>query len=255
MKFIITGDTHGKVWQRLFNISHNMNIENPEEMGIIILGDAGLNFYLNQTDDRHKKELVKYGFQIYCVRGNHEERPENLEYELIYDENVNGKVYIDPVNPNIKYFKDGGEYDIEGHKTLVIGGAYSVDKKYRLLRAGLTEETNDPKKSGWFSDETLSNQEKYKIQVDVLNKEYDLILTHTCPHSFEPTDLFLNFINQEEVDKSMEYFLDWVKDNIKWKVWLFGHYHADRVERPGVRQFYQSYDFLTDIFERWKNNE
>ena len=56
-----------------------MNIENPEEMGIIILGDAGLNFYLNQTDDRHKKELVKYGFQIYCVRGNHEESPANLE--------------------------------------------------------------------------------------------------------------------------------------------------------------------------------
>ena len=123
------------------------------------------------------------------------------------------------------------------------------------MRAGLTEETNDSKKSGWFSDETLSNQEKYKIQVDILNKEYDLILTHTCPYEFEPTDLFLNFINQEEVDKSMEYFLDWVKDNIKWKVWLFGHYHADRVERPGVQQFYQSYNFLTDIFERWKNNE
>ena len=232
-----------------------MNIENPKEIGIIILGDAGLNFYLNKTDIKHKKELDKYGFQIYCVRGNHEERPENLEYELVYDENVNGEVYIDSFNPNIKYFKDGGEYDIEGHKTLVIGGAYSVDKKYRLLRAGLTEETNNPKKSGWFSDETLSNQEKYKIQVDILNKEYDLILTHTCPYEFEPTDLFLNFINQEEVDKSMEYFLDWVKDNIKWKVWLFGHYHADRVERPGVQQFYQSYNFLTDIFERWKNNE
>ena len=232
-----------------------MNIENPKEIGIIILGDAGLNFYLNKTDIKHKKELDKYGFQIYCVRGNHEERPENLEYELVYDENVNGEVYIDPINPNIKYFKDGGEYDIEGHKTLVIGGAYSVDKEYRLLRAGLTEETNDPKKSGWFSDETLSNQEKYKIQVNILNKEYDLILTHTCPYEFEPTDLFLNFINQEEVDKSMEYFLDWVKDNIKWKVWLFGHYHADRIERPGVQQFYQSYDFLTDIFERWKNNE
>ena len=255
MKFIITGDTHGKVWQRLFNISHNMNIENPEEIGIIILGDSGINFYLNKTDIKHKKELVKYGFQIYCVRGNHEERPENLNYELVYDENVKGDVYIDPINPNIKYFKDGGEYNIEGHKTLVIGGAYSVDKKYRLLRAGLTEETNDPKKSGWFSGETLSNQEKYKIQVDILNKEYDLILTHTCPYEFEPTDLFLNFINQEEVDKSMEYFLDWVKDNTKWKVWLFGHYHADRVERPGVQQFYQSYDFLTDIFERWKNNE
>lgn len=251
----LVSDTHGQVKQRLFKILRNIYIENPEEIGIIILGDAGLNFYLNKTEIKYKKELVKYGFQIYCVRGNHEERPENLEYKLIYDENVKGEVYIDPINPNIKYFKDGGEYDIEGYKTLVIGGAYSVDKKYRLLRAGLTEETNDPKKSGWFSDEILSNQEKYKIQVDILNKEYDLILTHTCPYDFEPTDLFLTFINQEEVNKSMEYFLDWVKDNTKWKVWLFGHYHADRIERPGVQQFYQSYNFLTDIFERWKNNE
>ena len=25
-----------------------------------------------------------------------------------------------------------------------------------------------------------------------------------------------------------------VKENIKWDIWLFGHYHADRIERPYV---------------------
>ena len=31
---------------------------------------------------------------------------------------------------------------------------------------------------------------------------------------------------------------DEVKNNIGFKVWLFGHYHADRLERPGVEMFH-----------------
>ena len=252
-QFILTGDCHGRVDERLGNIQRNMNIENPSDIAVIILGDAGLNFYLNGTDIRKKKLLSNYGFRIYCVRGNHEERPENLKYELAWDDDVMGEVYYDPINPEIRYFQDGEVYNIEGHRTLVIGGAYSVDKYYRLERAKLGELYNVPQKSGWFADEQLSDLEMQAIAYHHYGQEFDLILTHTCPICWEPNDLFLGFIDQSTVDKSMELFLDEVCHETKWKVWCFGHYHADRLERPGVEQFYYHYEWLNNVWERWNN--
>ena len=75
---IFTGDTHGGVAaiSRVGNIQRNMPEYKPEETMIVILGDAGLNFWLNNTDKKYKKLLNSMGYYIYCVRGNHEQRPE-----------------------------------------------------------------------------------------------------------------------------------------------------------------------------------
>lgn len=76
--YLVTGDTHGRIIERLMNIDAAKYI--PEETALIILGDAGINFYLNETDLKNKKIINNQGFTLYCVRGNHEERPENLSY-------------------------------------------------------------------------------------------------------------------------------------------------------------------------------
>ena len=74
---IFTGDTHGGVSTiaRVGNIQRNMPQYKSEETAIVILGDTGLNFYLNNTDKKYKKLLNSMGYHIYCVRGNHEQRP------------------------------------------------------------------------------------------------------------------------------------------------------------------------------------
>jgi len=226
----------------------------PEETGIIILGDAGLNFWLNKTDKKYKKMLGAYGYTIYCVRGNHEERPENLGYHLENDANVGNMVYQDPDFPYIKYFADGGNYVIGGHPCLVIGGAYSVDKYYRLARAGYSAseaDTADPKKCGWFKDECLTQEEMDAITANVKGKKFDFVLSHTCPIDWEPNDLFLHGIDQSMVDKSMEYWMSEIKSTFDWGVWLFGHYHADRIERPNVEQMYMDYEDMKTIWNRW----
>ena len=46
---------------------------------------------------------------------------------------VQGEVYAEEPYPNILYAQDGGTYTISGKSFLTIGGAYSVDKPYRLL--------------------------------------------------------------------------------------------------------------------------
>lgn len=254
--WIFTGDTHGGMATiaRVGNIHRNMNCI-PEETAIIILGDSGLNFWLNNTDKKYKKLLNSQGYHIYCVRGNHEERPGNIPgMVLIDDENVGNLVWFEEAYPNIRYFVDGNVYNIDNHPTLVIGGAYSVDKWYRLARAGYSRdeaETANPKKCGWFKDECLTPEEMKAISDKYDGKKFDFVLSHTCPLSWEPSDLFLRGIDQTTVDKSMEIWMDDLKNKIDWRIWLFGHYHADRIERPCVEQMYMDYEDLNTIWNRW----
>lgn len=255
--WIVTGDTHGgmSAISRVGNIHRNMEDCVPEYTGIIILGDAGLNFYLNGTDKKYKKTLNNMGYHIYCVRGNHEERPENIPgMVLVEDEDVKNFVWFQEEYPNIRYFVDGNEYNIGGHPTLVIGGAYSIDKWYRLARAGYTVDEAaiaNPKKCGWFKDELLTKEEMDAIEKKIYGKRYEFVLSHTCPMSWEPTDLFLRGIDQTQVDKSMEIWMDGLLKHLDWRVWLFGHFHADRVERPCVEQMYMDYENIETIWNRW----
>lgn len=233
----ITGDTHGDM-TRFYNLQDS----DPSTIGIIILGDAGCNYYLNKRDDKTKQKLEDTGYSYFLVRGNHEERPENIKNMItIYNEDIQGEVFWEEKFPHIFYLKDGGIYNFSGHKTLVIGGAYSVDKYYRLSMG-----------YQWFSEEQLTTTEMEKINAENFGQKFDFVFTHTCPISWEPTDLFLSMINQETVDKTIEVWLDEFKDEIQWNIWLFGHYHADRLERPHVEMFYKDMEDLDTIWERWK---
>ena len=252
-KWYITGDCHGT-----FTKFHNIPKEDfNENTAIICLGDFGINFWLNNKDIRAKKELSKnYPFTFYCVRGNHEARPQDVEgMNNIYDENVQGVVYLEEEFPLIRYFLDYGEYTINGFKCAVIGGAYSVDKYYRLARAGIIDKTDpryfNPKITHWFYNELLSEKEMNDAMEILSNKHYDFIFTHTCPISWEPTDLFLSMVDQSSVDKSMELWLEEFKESITFNVWCFGHFHADRLERPYVEQYYNNIEELGTIWHRW----
>lgn len=256
--WFVTGDTHGQVLFRLSQI--NAGKYAASQTALIILGDAGINFYLNKTDMNLKRNIQNTEYTVYCVRGNHEERPENLGYiEHWYDENVKGYVMYEPDYPNIKYFEDGNAYEICGKSVLVIGGAYSVDKWYRLNRVGVTSKLDkdylNPRKTGWFPDEQLLDWEMTTIEKEHFGKHYDVILTHTCPISWEPTDLFLPGLDQSSIDKTMELWLDKVKQNIDWSIWLFGHYHDDRLVRPGVEMYFNDIEDWEDIMKRWEDPE
>lgn len=236
----LVSDTHGKVIERISNIPIYYN---PTETAVIILGDAGINFYLNKSDQKKKIALCKTGITFYCVRGNHEERPENLDgIESLYDENVKGEVFFEAAYPAIRYLKDGQEYEINGYKVLVLGGAYSVDKWYRLSKA-----SNSSSWTGWFKDEQLTTEEMDHIEKICAGRSYDLILSHTCPYSWMPTDLFISVVDQSTVDNTMEYWMEEFKDKIKWKKWCFSHYHSDRLIQPNIRMFYKYLMDLEDV--------
>ena len=227
-QWFLTGDLHANI-TRFKNL--DKTIQKNAEVGIIVLGDAGFNYTMDVNDSHLKNTLdKKYAFTIYCLRGNHEARPQNVPgMELVYDENVKGEIYMQPRWPKLRYFKDWGVYTIDDYKVAIVGGAYSVDKEYRLQN-GLR----------WFEDEQLDVDEMIHCTRDFTNQKIDLVLTHTCPINWEPSDLFLPSINQSKVDKTMELFLEELAQVFDWNVWCFGHYHGDRIERPHVEMLYHA---------------
>ena len=242
-KVLITGDTHSRVVDRLSYIKYNMPEYEPEKTAVIVLGDLGLNFFLNKRDHTHKAEASQYGYTIYAVRGNHEARPsEKLGMRLTYDTFVNGVVWVEDEFPLIRYFTDWGIYNILGNRTLIIGGAYSVDKFYRLANHWT-----------WFADEQLTQWEMDACYRNAIEYPYfDLVLSHTCFYSGMPRDAFLPGIDQTTVDNSMELFMEKLKEKITFSLWLWGHYHLDRIELPYCEIFYQEVEDLCDIKARWE---
>lgn len=230
----ITGDTHREFY-RLHNIEKNKNNM------LIILGDTGINYYLDERDKTLKEQLNSYNIKLFCVQGNHEERPENIStYKEI--DMFGGKVFIEEAYPNLIFAKNGELYDIDNKKVLVIGGAYSVDKNYRIIY-----------RYHWFKDEQLSKEEVDNILNKYKGQHIDIVLSHTCPLKYEPTEVFMKGIDQSNVDKSMEKFLDKVEESIDYDKWYCGHYHIEkkidklefmfgRIKVFNKDEFYPKYD-------------
>lgn len=240
MKFYVTGDKHGEITDMLFKLSYISN----ETVGVIILGDCGINFFLNYSEKFNKIKMQNSGHIFYLVQGNHEERPELLpNISKTYDDNVKNEVYLEEEFNNIRYLINGNTYHFGNYSAFVAGGAYSVDKDFRLK--------NNWK---WFPNEQLSEDERKDILSSLeLKKDnyYHFVFTHTLPKKFTPIDLFLPHINQEQVDKTMEEFLNQVEEKIVYTVWCSGHYHVDREQAPHVEILFNNIVDLDYLCHKW----
>jgi Zn finger protein HypA/HybF involved in hydrogenase expression len=153
-----------------------------------------------------------------------------------------GKVFIEEEYPNLIFAKNGELYDIDNKKVLLIGGAYSVDKNYRIIYG-----------YPWFKDEQLSKEEMDNILNKYKGQQIDIVLLHTCPLKYEPTEVFMKGIDQSDTDKCMEKFLDKVEESINYDKLYCGHYHTEkkidklefmfgRIKVFNKDEFYPKYD-------------
>lgn len=104
MSIYITGDIHRDFFRFLPFIMENST---TKEDTMIILGDAGINYYLGSDDYDLKQELSMYEITFFCIHGNHEERPYNTECNYIEKIWHGGIVYMEEEFPNIIFAKDG----------------------------------------------------------------------------------------------------------------------------------------------------
>lgn len=140
-----TGDIHGSAKGIVAFAQH---YELTESDIIVILGDVGANYYGNRRDRYCKDALARIKPTVFCIHGNHERRPDTLTGYKQKEWN-GGLVWYEDEYPNLLFARDGDIFTMEGTRHLVIGGAYSVDKYYRLENDLL-----------WFADEQPSAEIK-----------------------------------------------------------------------------------------------
>lgn len=227
----VTGDIHGEVF-RVAEAVDRYKI--TAEDVIVILGDVGMNYYGNNHGDGHrKKKLNKLGVPVFCIHGNHEMRPGTIDtyHEVQWH---GGTVYIEDEYPNLLFAKDGEVYNLDGRKAIAIGGAYSVDKWYRLRMD-----------MNWFPDEQPSEEIKTRVEqrLEELNWKMDVVLSHTCPERYMPVEAFLSGIDQCTVDNSTEEWLGRIEEKLDYDAWYCGHWHINkRIDR--VHFLFEYYEVL-----------
>ena len=158
---------------------------------LVILGDAGINYWLNNTDKKNKKKLEALPITIFVIHGNHEERPYNISS---YKESLwnGGIVYCEEEYPSLLFAMDGEIYDLNGKKAIAIGGAYSVDKNYRCM-VGLP----------WFPDE----QPSYAVKEAVRNGLGITIISNFVASSAAENKELITIELDKSYNRSFSYIL------------------------------------------------
>lgn len=231
-KFFITGDKH-RHFDRVKEFCREMNTRRKDVL--IILGDAGFNYYDDKRDDDLKKEISNLNITLFCLHGNKENRPQNVGTYGIRSF-CGGKVYYEPKYPNIYFAIDGEIYTFEGKKYMVVGGAHSVDKM-RCLEEG----------TPFWYDEMPDDAVKATVELNLQNEENKIygMMTHTCPIDYLPAEMFMSTrqnasikrtprkakskkLFKPDIDHSTEIWLGELEKKLDYEVWFCGHYHIDK---------------------------
>jgi hypothetical protein len=194
----------------------------------IILGDGCFMWPGN-----HKTDLLNYyafscrPFPVLCVIGNHEPvlGMKNIPET---DIGIGETVYQIQDNPFVAYLKRGKIYTIGGFKFLALGGALSIDKKYR--KPGIT----------WWENEYWSVQEKQDV-LKLLETEsvFDCVISHTGPDRINKM-LFHYPARFPKINKMLLYYPahfpkqdevarlnDQIDARLQSGNWWCGHWHRD----------------------------
>ena len=211
----ITGDTHGD-FSRIERFCGMVRPDRGDTM--IILGDAGFNYYGGERDRTRKLAMSLLPITIFSIHGNHEMRPGTIPSYRMVDWH-GGKVYVEDEYPNLLFAVDGENYDLDGLQAIAIGGAYSVDKHYRQAMGW-----------NWWADEQPSPETKARVERVLAERDWkiDVVLSHTVPLRYEPVEVFMSCIDQSRVDKSTEIWLDSIEQRLAYKRWYAGHYHTEK---------------------------
>lgn len=231
-KFYITGDKH-RCFDTVRRFCRERNTRRKDVL--IILGDAGFNYYGDRRDDELKAEISRLPITLFCLHGNKENRPQNVGTYGVRNF-CGGKVYYEPKYPHIYFAIDGEIYTFEGKKYMVVGGAHSVDK-LRCLSEG----------KPFFEDEMPCDATKALVErrLEQEGNKIDGMMTHTCPLAYLPTEMFMSTrqnaalrkkprkatgkkVFRPDIDRSTELWLGILEQKLDYTVWFCGHYHIDK---------------------------
>ena len=204
-KIVLCGDIHGAFGSFGYKIKQEIS-----DAYIIQVGDFGLGFhkpnYYKTELAKLSEILTKTNCHLYVIRGNHDDP----------------SYFTETNNPfefsNITLLADYSELELLGKSILLIGGAVSVDRHFRI------------EGKSWWSDEGFNL--KLEHEFPYKDRQYDLVVTHTRPGvcgAFKGFDNIKSWCDQDPdlkndlIEESQQ--LDYLYERTKPKLHIYGHFH------------------------------
>lgn len=214
----VTGDWHGGGASNHCRLSAGSWPEGQEltkDDYLVILGDFGLVWTGGTRERQELAWLDRQPWTTLFIDGNHEGF--SLMGRLPVEEWHGGATSPIP-GTDIRWLRRGQVFDLCGLTLFTMGGAWSIDAKYRTPGVD------------WFPEELPSEAElaEGERNLDRVGWRVDHVLTHDCPLRYLPRMTRDSpFGNVSHVD-ALELWLDEVDDRCEFKHWWFGHHHVDR---------------------------
>lgn len=216
-RVFVTGDIHGDMVD-LEQRVESMGADKDDL--VVLLGDCGFyfdSFYADEgriakTDYDKLVRASKLPCTILCVQGNHEQPFKEMCATKV--KVLGGDGYV---REGIYFAKNGTELLLNGKRVLVVGGASSVDKNYRLSN-----------RWPWFEHEEMSPQEFAEVIERVKGRHFDFVFSHTVPFKDMPLEAFLKIDYAYTNGNATEWFLQTIKENITFGDWYAGHFHVEK---------------------------
>ncbi len=205
----VAADTHIPMEIRKiseYNFPEQENLTKKDYL--IICGDFGGVWDNNKEERFWRYWLTKRNYTTLFVDGNHE------NFDLLYRYPVQiwngGKVRF--INESVIHLMRGQIFNINGNTIFTMGGAKSVDRRYRI------------KDKSWWDAEIPSIRE---IEEGIQNLErhnwkVDYVITHTGPLSLVDGQMYLL-----KKDDPLDAFMEVLLERLEYKHWYFGHFHKD----------------------------
>jgi hypothetical protein len=236
MRLLVAGDTHGNtrwICDYLYPRAKELRCD-----GIVQLGDFG---YWEHTEDgvefldQVNDAAVDAGIPLFWLRGNHD----NVELLTARYGNPDHRAWFGfwQVRDQIFHIPDGTAFEWQGLRLRAFGGAYSVDKEWRLkleakrYRAAAAREAGrrerglaaEPIRSTagtiWFPGEELTDAAMDGFLRENVG-DVDVVLSHDKPRATPADglkDLLECLANQDRLQRAL--------DHHKPRLWLHGHLH------------------------------
>lgn len=217
-RLFITGDIHGSI--DIDSLSAKNWPEGKKLTSgdiVAICGDFGLVWTDPPLprDEWWLKWLAKRPWTTVFVDGNHENFDvlDVMPVEQWHGGNVHAIRRDKAGNPKIIHLMRGQVFDLNGWQTFTFGGARSHDIEYRTPRIS------------WWEQELPTPEEvdMAKATLEETGWKVDLVLTHCAPTHVQTRMRIANDGDRFTDD------LQEIADKLDYKLWAFGHYHADKV--------------------------
>lgn len=231
-KILFGGDTHGDANHVRWLIDRAFH---EHASAVFVLGDFGIWDHLDggRFTDSVSKWAGRSGIPVLFLPGNHDNYDLLFEYEATKPRDEDGFVIL---KPWLGYSPRGHRWTWNNIRFMSLGGAYSIDKDYRVrsdearLRSAQIKQDRGSKLTARERNILRTGQESWWAQEEISQEELDyalrpggvdVLLTHDKPRAASPgwdrKDKEECWENQEAIQE--------VVDEKNPKVLLHGHLH------------------------------